>query len=171
MRSSRSTCVCPDARTSGRTTGRLAAGVDFLANTDPDHGCEATVQVRATGRVETWDAAAGTVSDLPMRVQGDLTELVLDFPPGGSHLVVLDPGVAPAEPAERTERGATERGVTEIVLDNCWRISQDQPNCWCWTRRGSRSRGWNDRQGCTSSTCTRPRPGPGPGRVLPVVYV
>ena len=97
--------------------------VYFLANIDPDQGCQATVQVRGRGRVEAWDAAAGAVSDLPARAQGDVTEIDLHFPAAGSHLFVIHPDQAPVQAAVQPEVVKTE-----IALDNRWRIALDEPN-------------------------------------------
>jgi hypothetical protein len=104
---------------------REAAGrhVYFLANIDPDRGCQATVQVRGRGRVEEWNAATGTVFDLPGRTKNDVTEIDLDFPPAGSHLFIIDQDQMSGEGGVRPEPGGTTR-----VLNGRWHIGLDDPN-------------------------------------------
>jgi hypothetical protein len=104
---------------------RRIDGMDcyFLANIDRDRGGVATVQLRGTGRLEAWDAATGDVRPLPSRQQDGITEVVLDFPPVGSHLLVMHPDQPPAE-----VEWAAERIVAEIGLDGAWDLSLDGPN-------------------------------------------
>ncbi len=118
-----------DVRVAGRPTiwahHRVVEGrhVYFLANTDLDQGYQATVQVRGRGRVTTWDAATGSVADLPVRTHGDVTEIDCDFAAAGSHLFVLDPEQAPLAVAPQPTAVATE-----MVLENRWRIAHSAPN-------------------------------------------
>ncbi len=81
----------------------------FLANTDRDRGGVATVRLRGTGRLEAWDPAEGDVCLLPSRQADGITEVVLDFPAVGSHLLVLHRDQAPEV------RQATE---TDIGCEN-----------------------------------------------------
>jgi hypothetical protein len=97
--------------------------VYFLANTDLERGCPATVQVRRHGRVEVWDAATGSVADLAVRTQGELTEIDLDFAPAGAHLLVVHPDETPT-PAAPQSPARTET----LALENDWQIVLDEPN-------------------------------------------
>jgi hypothetical protein len=95
----------------------------FLANTDLDSGGMATVQLRGTGRLESWDPASGEVRPLPSRQSDDVTEVVLDFLPLASHLLVLHRDQPPAmvePPAERV--------VAEVTLDDTWDLALGGPN-------------------------------------------
>jgi len=95
----------------------------FLANTDLDRGGVATVQLRGTGRLESWDPATGDVRPLPGRQQDGITEVILDFPPAGSHLLVLHRGQPPAE-----VEPVTGCVVAEIPLDDTWHLALGGPN-------------------------------------------
>jgi hypothetical protein len=99
------------------------ADLYFLANVDRDVGGVATVQLRSEGYVETWDPATGEVDPLPSRQRDGITEVVLDFPPAGSHLLMLHPERPPAEtkPAVRPVRA-------EIELDGDWDLELGGPN-------------------------------------------
>ena len=113
-----------DVRVPGRPAiwihHRCIDGMDcyFLANTDRDRGGVATVQLRGTGRLEAWDAATGNVHPLPCRQSDGITEVVLDFPPVGSHLLMMHRDQPPAniEPVP-------EQVVAEIALDDTWDLS------------------------------------------------
>ncbi len=98
----------------------------FLANTDLDNGGVATVQLRGTGRLESWDPATGEVRPLPSRQSDDLTEVVLDFPPVASHLLVLHSGET-SEVCETSEV-SVERVVAEIPLGDAWGLTLSGPN-------------------------------------------
>jgi len=118
-----------DVRVPGRPSiwahHRHIDGADcyFLANTDLESGGVATVQVRGTGCLEAWDPASGDVRPLPSRQDAGITEVVLDFPPAGSHLLVLrrDQPQAAAQPV-------TERAVAEIPLGDTWQLALSGPN-------------------------------------------
>jgi hypothetical protein len=95
----------------------------FLANTDLDGGGVATVHLRGVGRLESWDPVTGDVRPLPSCQGNGVTEVTLDFPPAGSHLLVLyrdQPAVA-VEPT-------VERVTAEISLNNAWTLALDDPN-------------------------------------------
>jgi len=118
-----------DPRNTGRSeppvSGQHATRGDcyFLANTDLHHGGPATVHLRGTGRLEEWDAATGEVRPLPSRQQEGRTEVVLDFPPVGSHLLVLHREQPPAEVAP-----VVERVVAEFPLGDTWDLALSGPN-------------------------------------------
>jgi hypothetical protein len=95
----------------------------FLANTDLDGGGPATVHIRGTGRLEAWDPATGDITQLPCRQQDGVTEVTLDFPPVGSHLLVLHRDQAPAAALP-----APERVVSHIPLAAQWQLTLDGPN-------------------------------------------
>jgi hypothetical protein len=97
--------------------------VYFLANTNLDHGGVATVQLRATGRLEAWDPATGDMRALPCQQRDGITEVVLDFPPVGSHLLVLHRDQPPT-----TVEPIIERVVAEIPLGDAWQLALDGPN-------------------------------------------
>ena len=95
----------------------------FLANTDLDRGGVTTVQLRGTGRLEAWDPATGAVSPLPSRQSEGITEVVLDFAPSGSHLLVQirDQSALQVEPS-------AERIVGEMPLGDVWELALNGPN-------------------------------------------
>ncbi|MBN1811173.1 MAG: hypothetical protein JXA14_04985 [Anaerolineae bacterium] len=95
----------------------------FLANTDCEGGGVATVELRGTGRLEAWDPATGEVRVLPSQQSDGVTEITLDFPPVGSHLLVLHRD----QPSAEVE-SPVERVVAEIPLGGSWRLSLDGPN-------------------------------------------
>jgi len=95
----------------------------FLANTDLDSGGPATVQLRGAGYLESWDAATGKTQPLPSRQHDGITELVLDFPPGGSHLLSLYPDRPPAD-----VQPVYERAVRSVALPDTWDLSLDGNN-------------------------------------------
>jgi len=97
--------------------------VYFLANTDLDHGSIATLQLRGTGRLEAWDLATGQVHPLTSQQRDGITEVTLNFPPVGSHLLVLhrDQPSATVEPV-------VERVVSEMQLGNTWELTLGGPN-------------------------------------------
>ena len=97
--------------------------VYFLANTDQDCGGVATVQLRTSGHVEEWDPATGLAHDLPSRQRGGVTEVVLDFPPVGSHLLVVHPGEAPVP-----VKPAVASIVAEMALPNTWQVVSSGDN-------------------------------------------
>lgn len=99
------------------------ADVYFLANTDPDRGGVANVQLRGTGHLEEWDTVTGNISPLPCHQHEGITEVVLDFPPLGSHLLVLHRHRAPASAAL-----SAARVVTEVLLGDTWEVIPGGPN-------------------------------------------
>jgi len=118
-----------DVRVPGRPSiwahHRRVGDVDyyFLANTDLEEGGVATVQLRGTGRLESWDPATGEVRPWPGKQRGDITEVVLDFPPVGSHLLVMHRDEKTSKVSETFEVLAYE-----IALDNTWHLSLGGPN-------------------------------------------
>jgi hypothetical protein len=95
----------------------------FLANTDLEGGGVATVQLRGTGRLEAWDPATGDACPWPSQQRDGTTEVTLDFPPVGSHLLVLHRDGQPV-----TVGPVVERGVSEISLDDTWYPALGGPN-------------------------------------------
>jgi hypothetical protein len=117
-----------DVRVSGRPAvwahHRRIGEMDcyFLANTDCEGGGVATVELRGTGRLEAWDPATGEARVLPCYQSDDITKVALDFPPAGSHLLVLHRG----ETSEVSQ--TSEVCVAQIPLGDSWRLSLDGPN-------------------------------------------
>ncbi len=99
------------------------ADVYFLANTDLDTGGKATVYLRGTGYLEEWDPATGETHPLPNRQHEGIIEVTLDFPPIGSHLLVLHRNRAPVMVAS-----PTEEVVAEIPLGDVWHLTLEGPN-------------------------------------------
>ncbi|MCX7681520.1 MAG: glycosyl hydrolase [Anaerolineae bacterium] len=99
------------------------ADVYFLANTDLEWGGIATVQLRGTGYVEEWDTATGGVHPLPCCQREGITEVTLDFPPLGSHLLVLQRNRAPV-----TTVSPPARVIADIPLDDTWELIPGSPN-------------------------------------------
>jgi len=104
----------------------------FLANTDLGSGGVATVQLRGAGRLEAWDLVTGDVHPLPSRQHDDarhpgdgITEVVLDFPPVGSHLLVLHRDQA-SKVSQTSEVSSTV--VAEIPLGDTWHLALGGPN-------------------------------------------
>lgn len=95
----------------------------FVANTDPEQGYQATVQVRGCGRTTAWDAATGAVADLPVRTYGEVTEIDLVFAPAASYLFEMDP-LQLALPVEAKPNGAQ----SEQLLPNNWQLQLNAPN-------------------------------------------
>jgi hypothetical protein len=95
----------------------------FFANIDREGRGVATVQLRGTGLLEAWEPATGEVRALPSHQSDGVTEVTLEFPPAGSHLLVLHQNQPPAEMAS-----PAERVVADIPLSNSWQLSLDGPN-------------------------------------------
>ncbi len=96
----------------------------FLTNTDLEHGGTATVRLRGTGHLEEWDPATGQIRTLPARRHEDIIEVTLDFPPVGSHLLVLHREVS-GEPEVRT---TSEVCVAQVTLSDTWQLTLGGPN-------------------------------------------
>ncbi len=88
----------------------------FLANTDREKGFEAIVKVMGEGRVEEWDPFNGKKRPIPSRFERGYTIVSLDFPPIGSHLIVLEEA---KEPLASEDAKAQE--ISEISLGDKWR--------------------------------------------------
>jgi hypothetical protein len=118
-----------DVRVAGRPAiwahHRRVGEIDcyFLANIDREDGGVATVELRGAGRLEEWDPVTGHVRQVPCRQQDGVTQVTLDFPPMGSHLLVLHPHQAPV-----LFRQAPEQLVSQFALQDPWELSLDDPN-------------------------------------------
>jgi len=127
-----------------RRTGE--ADCYFLANTDLDAGGAATVQLRNAGRLEAWDLATGEVHALPGTQRDGVTQVVLDFPPAGSHLLVLHRDQPPAQNSEVCQPSEALRA--EIPLDNTWHLALEGPNALTLDtvqmRLGEGEGGWSE---------------------------
>ena len=88
----------------------------FLANTSREEGFRAVVRIMGEGRVEEWNPLNGEVSPIPSRLEGGYTVIDLDFPPVGSHLIVLDGAKSPV-----SHRASGARKVGEVRLGALWR--------------------------------------------------
>jgi hypothetical protein len=99
------------------------AEVYFLVNIDRDRGGPATVELQSAGRLEEWDPVTGDVRQLPCWQQDGVTRVTLDFPPVGSHLLVLHPRQEPV-----LFRQTPERVVSQIALSDHWELSLNGPN-------------------------------------------
>ena len=101
----------------------------FIANTELDSGITATVHLNAVGRLEAWDPATGDVRLLSGSQREGITEVTLDFPPAGSHLLVLHPGKKPvgAHPA-------VAKAFLEMPLPDEWRVTLAGPNSFTLDR-------------------------------------
>lgn len=134
-------CLPFDVRVEGRPTiwahhrksGK--ADVYFLANIDPDQGCDAAVQVRSNGRVERWDPTTGAVTAVLADTKDGIMTVDLAFPPAGSHLIVVHPGELPL-----TDRIPRQLEGHAIALDDDWVISSCSRTRFFLTRRASRWR-------------------------------
>ncbi len=101
----------------------------FLANIDRESGGVATVELRGEGRLEAWDPATGDVRPLPSRQSDGHTEVVLDFPPVGSQLLVLHRDQAPVAMEPTIGHvGDRRHPVAEILLDDTWQLILGGPN-------------------------------------------
>ena len=89
--------------------------VYFLANTDFERGTVVTARLQGEGRLEEWDLMSGEVRPLPSRCADGYTAVALEFPPVGSHLLVIDPQGEPL-----TEEPPPLRTVQTIDLGEAW---------------------------------------------------
>ncbi|MEM2936492.1 MAG: glycosyl hydrolase, partial [Candidatus Bathyarchaeia archaeon] len=88
----------------------------FLANTSTERGFQTTVKLQGAGGVEEWNPFTGKVSPVPSRSEDGYAVFNLDFPPVGSHLIVLDPKKKALAP----KAAETEKIITEILLGDEW---------------------------------------------------
>jgi hypothetical protein len=122
-------CLPYDARVEGRPDvwvhHRHEKGLDwfFLANTSLEIDGRAVVRLRGRGRLERWDLATGGGDLLDSRQNGAVVETELDFPPVGSHLLVLRPG----EPEIVPTRVSRIERVVELD-DGAWDVELRGPN-------------------------------------------
>jgi len=87
----------------------------FLANTSTEKGFQTTVKLRGAGEVEEWNSFTGKVSQVPSRSEDGYVVFNLDFPPVGSHLIVLDPKRKAVTP-----KAAKAEKIREIPLGDEW---------------------------------------------------
>ncbi len=87
----------------------------FLANTSTERGFKTTVKVQGAGGVEEWNPFNGKVSPVPSRSEDGYAVFNLDFPPVGSHLIVLDPKKKAVAP-----KAAKAEKVGEVPLGDEW---------------------------------------------------
>ncbi|MFL7793432.1 MAG: glycosylhydrolase-like jelly roll fold domain-containing protein, partial [Anaerolineae bacterium] len=99
------------------------AEVYFLANIDRDAGGPATVELQGAGKLEEWNLETGNVCQLPCQQQDGVTRVTLDFPPVGSHLLVMYRHQVPV-----MFRKTQARVVSQIALPDRWELSLHGPN-------------------------------------------
>ena len=95
----------------------------FLANTDCEEGSIVTARLKGEGRLEEWDPATGQIAPIASSCADGYTTVTLDFPPAGSHLLVIDPSgesVGADQPPTRV--------VQEIPLATTWDYAREDPN-------------------------------------------
>jgi hypothetical protein len=73
--------------------------------------------------LEAWDPVTGDVHALPSQQHDGITEVALDFPPAGSHLLMLHSDQPPA-----TVEPVIEHVVAEIPLNDTWQLALGGPN-------------------------------------------
>ena len=97
--------------------------VYFLANTDFERGAVVTARLQGEGRLEDWDLMSGEVRPLASRCAEGYTTVTLDFPPVGSHLLVIDPHGEPL-----VEEPPPLRTVQAVDLGETWSFVRHDPN-------------------------------------------
>jgi len=113
----------------------------LLANVNAEDAAEVELWVRGGGTAQEWDLATGEVRALPQRSDGEGTLVALHFPPGGSHLVVVEDG-KPERPQLRAPvlHRPRRRPVESVQLAPPWRIERHDPNAlvldFCQVSRG-----------------------------------
>jgi hypothetical protein len=109
---------------------RRAGDMDwvFLANINCERGGAASVHLRGTGRLEAWDPTTGEVRLPPTEQHDGVTTVALDFPPVGSHLLVLHRGGTLEVTGEPQVRTTSEACVAQIPLGDTWQLVLGGPN-------------------------------------------
>ncbi len=87
----------------------------FLANTDREKSFKTEINIMGRGRVEEWNPFNGETFPVSSEFKDGHTTVNLDFPPIGSHLIVLNEGEKPA-----TLKTAKFRKIKEIALGDKW---------------------------------------------------
>jgi hypothetical protein len=95
----------------------------FLANTDYERGSVVTARLRGEGQLEEWDPTSGEIRPLPSRSAGGYTTVTLEFPPVGSHLLLITPQEEPL-----AEEPPALRTVQTIDLEEAWSFVRHDPN-------------------------------------------
>ena len=95
----------------------------FLANINQEKGVTTPVYLRGSGRLEEWDPETGKVIPCASQEKDGITQVVLDFAPAGSHLLMLRPG----ESAQPIPQPLPEV-VYEKILTGKWHLSTNDLN-------------------------------------------
>ncbi|HIQ05114.1 MAG TPA: hypothetical protein EYH31_05390 [Anaerolineae bacterium] len=110
----------------------------FLVNTSLEKEVVTRVRLPGQGRLERWDALSGRVEPLAGQMTDGSTELVLTFPPAGSHLLLMKS--AEAEGAAPTAIEMPASIITRHRLDDEWQVERRDPNAltldYCHYRLG-----------------------------------
>ena len=96
----------------------------FLANIDKSRGYKTKVRVLCKGKVEEWNPFNGEIKELPCRIEDDYLILELNFPPVGSHLIVIDEEGEPSSVDKREEL----KEVLRIKLPRTWKVKKADLN-------------------------------------------
>ena len=97
----------------------------FLANTDLEEEVVTRVRLPGCGRLERWDALNGRVEPLAGQMADGVTEVVLTFPPAGSHLLLLR---AAGKGVAATQAPAPLSVVARYRLADEWQFERRDPN-------------------------------------------
>ena len=134
-------CLPFDVRVADQPTvwvhHRRAGEMDwyFLCNTSLEEGGTAQVELRGKGRLERWDLLTGKAEPLAVEVRGGITRIELDFPPIGSHLLVLHRDQPPM-----VKTGQRVQKTNRLVLPDLWKLELLEPNAltldWAAVRIG-----------------------------------
>ena len=99
--------------------------VFFLVNQDRYHGWEVKIRLPGTGRLEEWDPFTGKATPAPGRLMHGKTEVMLSFPPVGSHLLVMHTD-QPAENHAFPRLSLPPK--QEVTLPDRWAFRRLDPN-------------------------------------------
>jgi len=95
----------------------------FLGNTDFERGAVITARLRGEGRLEEWDLMNGEVRPLASHCAEGYTTVTLEFPPVGSHLLLITP-----QDEALVEESPVLRTVKTIDLEETWSFERHDPN-------------------------------------------
>jgi hypothetical protein len=114
----------------------------FLANTDFERGTVVTARLRGEGRLEEWDAMSGEIRPLASHCAEGHTTVTLEFPPVGSHLLLINP-----QEETLAEKSAVLRTIQTINPEETWSFVRHDPNAltldYCQYRLGDGQ--WSER--------------------------